>query len=207
VFSGLALLDGLNSQLTNLLVTGKANFHALGQEIEKSLVSTALKKTESMASTGLMNCFGIGAANKADGSKSNPFYVVQSDLFGNTVTGAAATPGAMSGGSFDMSSITGAFSGIGGLFSKFFGMFGGFLADGGDVTPGKAYMVGENHPEFFIPGQSGQVAPMLKTKDGGAPIVNNFAFHGVTDHESFKRNQAQIANQVATYVSRGMGRR
>lgn len=157
-----------------------------------------------MASTGLMNLFGIGAANKADGSKSNPFYVVQSDLFGNSVTATAGTSGAMSGGSFNTSSITGAFSGIGGLFSKFFGMFGGFLADGGDVTPGKAYMVGEKHPEFFIPGQ---VAPMLKTQGGGGTTVNHFAFNGVTDHNSFKQNEAQLANKVATWVSRGMSRR
>lgn len=199
-------LDGLNSQLTNLLVTGKANFHQLGQEIEKSLVSTALKKTESMASTGLMNLFGIGGAGaKADGSKTNPFYVVQSDMFGST-TGAAG--GAMSGGSMpDMSSMTGAFSGLGGLFSQFFGMFGGFLADGGDVTPGKAYMVGENHPEFFIPGQTGQIAPTLKTQGGGGTTVVEAHFHGVTDHDSFKRNQSQIMNSLSAQVARAGGRR
>jgi hypothetical protein len=39
---------------------------------------------------------------------------------------------------------------VGGFFS-IFSLFGGFLAEGGDVTPGKAYVVGEEHPEFFIP--------------------------------------------------------
>jgi hypothetical protein len=85
-----------------------------------------------------------------------------------------------------------------GLFGKIFSMFGGFLAGGGDVTPGKAYMVGEKHPEFFVPKQAGQVTPTLKTGGGGAGRSStvNIHFHGVKDADSFKQSQSQIFAQM-----------
>ncbi|MGA7240835.1 MAG: hypothetical protein WBY44_34450, partial [Bryobacteraceae bacterium] len=37
--------------------------------------------------------------------------------------------------------------------------FGGFLADGGGVDPGRAYVVGEDGPEVFSPRASGSIVP------------------------------------------------
>ncbi len=37
--------------------------------------------------------------------------------------------------------------------------FGGFQADGGDVTPGQAYIVGEEGPELFSPSVAGNIIP------------------------------------------------
>lgn len=102
------------------------------------------------------------------------------------------------GGAFDLladqggsGGILSALKGVGGLFAK---IFGGFLAGGGDVSPGKAYVVGEKHPEFFIPHQAGQVAPSLRTGGGagGHTTVVNMHVHGVTDLDSFNRSQGQI---------------
>jgi hypothetical protein len=51
-------------------------------------------------------------------------------------------------------------SGLGGLFKGLVGgLFGGFLAEGGPVTPGKAYVVGEKGPEIFTPGRAGAIIP------------------------------------------------
>ena len=61
------------------------------------------------------------------------------------------------------------------------------------MTPGKAYVVGEKHPEFFVPKQAGQVAPSLKM--GGDTVHHttvNFHVHGVQDVDSFRRSQSQI---------------
>lgn len=38
-------------------------------------------------------------------------------------------------------------------------LFGGFMAKGGPVYPGQAYIVGERGPELFMPRTSGQVVP------------------------------------------------
>ena len=43
------------------------------------------------------------------------------------------------------------------IAGSFFGI--PFLADGGPVQQGKPYVVGEEGPELFVPGQSGQVIP------------------------------------------------
>ena len=72
-----------------------------------------------------------------------------------------------------LSKVGGTFSGLfksggflNGLFKKggilssvLGGAFGGFLAEGGTVDPGRAYMVGERGPELFSPGTSGSITP------------------------------------------------
>lgn len=58
------------------------------------------------------------------------------------------------------------------------GIFGGFRAEGGPVTGGTPYVVGEKGPELFVPGKSGQVvsnADMQKVagaQQAPAPQVN-----------------------------------
>lgn len=38
-------------------------------------------------------------------------------------------------------------------------LFGGFMANGGTVSGGKSYIVGERGPELFTPGRTGSIAP------------------------------------------------
>jgi hypothetical protein len=102
-----------------------------------------------------------------------------------------------SGGSGFLPNFFGGGSSGGGFFSSLLGgigsLFGGFLEGGGDVTPGKAYIVGEKHPEFFLPKTSGTIAPSLTT--GGTTqhtSIVQMHIHGVTDFDSFKRSQGQI---------------
>lgn len=40
-----------------------------------------------------------------------------------------------------------------------FALFGGFRAEGGPVTAGRSYVVGEEGPELFTPGTSGMITP------------------------------------------------
>jgi hypothetical protein len=63
----------------------------------------------------------------------------------------------------------GKLGGSGSIFSK---LFGGGRAEGGPVSSGKAYVVGERGPEWFLPGQSGMVAPMAA--GGGVVIHQHF---------------------------------
>jgi hypothetical protein len=54
------------------------------------------------------------------------------------------------------------------------GLFGGARAAGGDVEAGRAYLVGENGPEPFVPKVSGTVLPnSALSKSSGKPIVVN----------------------------------
>jgi hypothetical protein len=47
-------------------------------------------------------------------------------------------------------------------------LFGGFLANGGPASPGKAYVVGEREPEMFMPKPAGVVIPNGQLGGGGA---------------------------------------
>lgn len=75
-------------------------------------------------------------------------------------------------------------------------MFGGFLAAGGDVTPGKAYIVGENHPEVFVPRAAGKIVPKIETGTGGHSTTVNMHIHGVADADSFQRSSTQIYSHL-----------
>jgi hypothetical protein len=187
-------IDDVETQLAKLVVTGKANFKDILKGMEESIVKAGIQKgVGALAGAIGLNIPGLGA--KADGSSSNPFYV-------KNVDGVSGLLGAGSGGVPNGGFLSSLFSGGGsssggGFFSSLLGglggLFGGFLAGGGDVTPGKAYVVGEKHPEFFVPKQAGQVAPSLSV--GGTTqhtSIVHMHIHGVTDFDSFKRSQGQI---------------
>ncbi len=131
------------------------------------------------------------------------------DTSGDTSGDGGGAAGGLSGifsGLFGK--LSGMLGGIFGQLSSVFGkIFGGFLASGGDVTPGKAYVVGEHHPEFFVPRASGHVAPTMRTADAPKTYVSNVHFHGVTDADSFRRSQAQVMQGVGFGMSAALGRK
>ena len=74
--------------------------------------------------------------------------------------------------------------------------FAGARADGGPVTPGGAYLVGERGPELFRPHSGGEVSPA-----GGGMTVNvNVRGEGGA---ALLRSEAQIAQALARAVSLG----
>jgi hypothetical protein len=83
---------------------------------------------------------------------------------------------ALSSGIFDLLAGIGGggFGSFGGLFKS---VFGGFKADGGSVSRGKSYIVGERGPELFAPNQSGSIIPNAQDS-GGINIVNNIDASG-----------------------------
>lgn len=75
-------------------------------------------------------------------------------------------------------------------------LFGGFRADGGPVTAGTPYVIGERGPEVFVPRTTGTVYPNESLSDFGqtaAPRNINVTMNIVTqDANSFRRSQGQI---------------
>jgi phage-related minor tail protein len=84
------------------------------------------------------------------------------------------------------------------LTNLFAAPFGGARAGGGPVAPGQSFLVGERGPELFTPGAAGSVRPL------SAPgLTVNIALPGVSDAESFRRSETQIAAALARAVGRG----
>ncbi len=79
------------------------------------------------------------------------------------------------------------------------GSFGGGRANGGGVAPGQRYLVGEHGPELFTPGAAGAISPL----SAGGGMTVNISLPGVTDAQSFRRSETQLAAALARAVGRG----
>ena len=82
-------------------------------------------------------------------------------------------------------------------------LFGGFRADGGPVSAGTPYVVGERGPELFVPGRSGGIVPNGAAM-GGSTIVNitvNADGGGTSSSQGTKAKEAaQLGRLVESSV-------
>ena len=143
---------------------------------------------------------GLGSLfhKKKSSDDNNPLYTpaLYGDQGGSS-GGAQTTSDVTKGLSSLVTSLSSSIGGIVKSFGSIFGkLFGGFLEGGGDVSPGHAYIVGEKHPEFFIPRQAGQVAPSLKMSTGGHTVNNHIYIQGVSDFDSFQRSSSQVMARI-----------
>ncbi len=89
--------------------------------------------------------------------------------------------------------------GVAGLFSSFFSGLVGGKAAGGPVTAGDLYMVGEQGPELFAPGASGQIIPNDALTGGGNQTTNYIDARGAqpgVEHQIVRAIQA-IQKQIS----------
>jgi hypothetical protein len=80
-----------------------------------------------------------------------------------------------------------AVQGIGGLIDA---AFGGFRANGGSVSAGKSYVVGERGAEMFVPSQNGTIIP-----NGGMGGTINITVNGAIDSEGTARTIVDVLNR------------
>jgi len=77
---------------------------------------------------------------------------------------------------------------------------GGLRANGGPVSSGKSYIVGERGPELFVPRSSGTIVPNDKMGGGGVQVGSiNIKVENTGDQLS-PQAQKQLANQVQGIV-------
>jgi hypothetical protein len=107
--------------------------------------------------------------------------------------------------------------GAGNILSSIAGFFGGARADGGPVTGGKAYLVGERGPEIVVPGASGTVIPnhalgggsmkielvIAEDRDAFTRVVDARVIQGVGASVQLSRAQAQNEGRKASLYRRG----
>lgn len=101
-------------------------------------------------------------------------------------------------GKFFEQMVTGGGGSSGNWISTLVGsFFGGARADGGPVSAGRSYLVGERGPEMFVPAMSGAIVP----NGAGGTVVNMTVV--TQDAESFRRSEGQIAQRLSGIASRG----
>jgi len=179
-----SVTDKTAANLAKLFTGQRTDWAKAFQQTGDQMLQSSIK---SMAQQGLSKLgkeFGVDVGAKPDGTFGNPLWVqiagggagetsgagpggLLKNIPGANVAksgggilsaigkafgfGGGGSAGGESIGSMDTSVATGdAWSGTD---------FGGFMAGGGDVSPGTAYMVGEDGPEPFVPSQPGTIIP------------------------------------------------
>jgi tail tape-measure protein len=182
-------IDEAETQLAKLFTGQKTNFKSLFTGLAESITKSEIK-------SGLGALFGKlgfgsipGLTARADGSQSNPYYVVVTNGPGGVIGEAAGAVG-------------GAVGGFGKLIGGFLGAFGGAKAGGGDLSPGRWYIAGERGPEIIAPKTAGVAVPM--GRGSSTQIVNNF--NGVRDVDMFRRSENQIMAQFHRQSAIAYGR-
>ncbi|MPS67626.1 tail tape measure protein [Novosphingobium aerophilum] len=109
-------------------------------------------------------------------------------LFGAAGTGGAAT------GALDLS----------GLFSSVLGLPG--RATGGNVSPGRGYLVGERGPELFVPTSAGRIETGTGSGTGSGArdvkvAINLTGPRGASTPQSLQRSSRQVASAVRRALS------
>jgi len=89
-------------------------------------------------------------------------------------------------------------AGIGNALSS---AFGGFRANGGAVTGGTPYVVGERGAELFVPNSSGTIVP-----NGGMGSTINLTVNGAIDAEGTARTIIDVLNRSASRGTLGAGK-
>lgn len=102
---------------------------------------------------------------------------------------------------------------LGGIFG---GIFGGFRKRGGHMNARGIYVVGENGPELIQPNTNSHVYSNEESKamissansSSSGTIINlgGITINGVQDHDSFKRNQGQIAADLQRMLEKAARR-
>ena len=180
--------------------SGLAGFPQVAAEVAEALAG--LKSPAEDAATAIDQAFskaGDSLARAMAGAAS-----ASKLSLGDLAKAAVSASESLAGGS--MSSVGSAAGGLGAalgsaLGSVLSGVFGGARADGGAVSAGSAYLVGERGPELFRPGVSGQI----DSGPSGAPAIT-LNISGASAPAAFVRSEAQIAQALARAASLGARR-
>ena len=91
---------------------------------------------------------------------------------------------------------TGAIGGATGDLFKWLGSFGGARADGGPVTAGRPYLVGERGPEIVVPKTAGTVLP------NGTGLAGGNTFNVIVQGDASENTLRLIRGALAQYEAR-----
>jgi lambda family phage tail tape measure protein len=169
--------QSLGDSITNLAVTGTANFREFAAGILKATAQMIIQQFVLKAIMQAIGFVGSGAASGVPAISGDFYKSMSSGGFGFGALGSGAT------GSFGLSPQLS----VGNVF-------GGGRAAGGPVTGGTTYLVGERGPELFMPGRNGTIVP--NGAMGGTNVTVNVDAGG----SSVQGDQAQ-AKQLGVVVS------
>lgn len=184
------ILEGLKfafDQIKDSVMGNKEQFTALFKFL-KDFVAPFMGTTLKLAIQGIG--IALGVVINVVGTLISGFQT----LFGiiNSVVGAIRSLISLVANNSAVKGIAGAISSA----------FGGFRANGGSVTAGTPYVVGEKGAELFVPNSSGTIVP--NGAMGGTTI--NLTVNGAIDAEGTARTIIDVLNRSNSRGTLGAGK-
>jgi uncharacterized coiled-coil protein SlyX len=144
------------TEKTDTLAESLKKLKEKGDEIQEGLGGAAVRGVKSLEDA--LVDVTMGAASAKDAFKSMAKSII-ADLIRIQIQQSITKPLASAMGSGNFLQTIGS------------AIFGGARANGGSVSAGKSYLVGERGAEMFVPNQSGSIVPNNKLGGGGV-VVN-----------------------------------
>lgn len=123
----------------------------------------------------------------------------------NTVNEIAAqTAGSLLNSGGKSSGGSGGLFNLGGLLGSILGLPG--RATGGNVSPGRGYLVGERGPELFVPTSAGRVESNATARGGTRDVrvsINVVSPAGASAPQALQRSSRQVASAVRRALAAG----
>jgi hypothetical protein len=96
-------------------------------------------------------------------------------------------------------------SAVKGIANVVSSVFGGFRANGGSVSSGTPYVVGERGAELFVPKSNGMIVPNNALGAGGGTTIN-LTVNGAIDAEGTARTIIDVLNRSSARGTLGAGK-
>lgn len=184
-------VDAMRGALDNGLGDG---FARAGRSIEQGLLSALRRGSlgfDDLRDTALSALNDIAQAALSSGLQQLGLPSGGFGGFGGLGGGGAGATGGL--GQFGLG-LAGALLGLPGR------------ATGGPVSPGRAFAVGENGPEVFVPTSSGNIVPLDRPQRSAMQLSITVNSRGdMRDSEALQRSSRQIARAVGSALRRNGG--
>lgn len=195
----------MNDEIESLLIEVRAGTQGFSRDIAamRGSVDTDLvggfTKAGDALEKGLSSAIRRGSLSFGDLKRS------AMGVFDEIAQQGLATLASALGGGGGSGGVTGSLVGIGtGIASSLLGLPG--RATGGNVSPGRGYVVGERGPELFVPTSAGRVESAENTRGGGRDVrvaINLNTPRGTSAPQSLQRSSRQVASAVRRAIAFG----
>lgn len=191
----------MTDEIDSLLIDVRASTDGFSRDIAqmRSSIDTDLVDGFSRAGTilerGLAGAIRKGSLGFDDLKRAA--FSAFDDIAGQAVqTLASAIGGGRSGGGGGMLDISGMLTSLLGLPGR---------ATGGNVSPGRGYLVGERGPELFVPTSTGRIEPNAsgsgQTSREVRVAINVNSPRGASAPQSLQRSSRQVASAVRRAIA------
>jgi hypothetical protein len=177
----------------SLLIDVRASTQGFSEDIKKmsgtvdSSLIDGFARAGNVLEKGLLGAIRRGSLGFDDLKRAalNTMGEIAAQSVGNLFSGTASKSGG------------GLLGGLGGLVGSILGLPG--RATGGNVSPGRGYLVGERGPELFVPTSAGRVESNAAALGGGREVrvsINVVTPQGSSAPQAMQRSTRQIASAV-----------